>query len=134
MAGCSLITQSSTQDFAPMTIRTKISAYSLYSGLSRRQDLPVNNLFRNLMSDSANTARDRATWEGASMVERATFGRVFNFISGILALIFIVGCVVISGATKNSQILTYVCGIVWLIPFIFVGMLLARFRHSLFVR
>ena len=94
----------------------------------------MNNLFRNLMSDTENAARDRATWEGASLIERNTFGRVFSAISGILGLIAIVGCFVIAGATQDKQFLMYLCGILWLIPFAIVGTLLARFRHSLFVR
>jgi hypothetical protein len=86
------------------------------------------------MSDSANIARDRAAWEGASIIERNTFGRIFSIIGGILGLIAVFGCLFIANATKNSQFLMYVCGIVWLIPFAIAGTLLARFRHSLFVR
>jgi hypothetical protein len=67
-------------------------------------------------------------------VERATFGRVFGAIEAGLALILIFGCAFISNATQGSTLLTYVCGILWVIPFIFVGTALARFRTSLFVR
>ena len=94
----------------------------------------MNDLFRNLTNDTANTARDRATWEGASLVERNTFGKVFGAIGGVLGLVAILGCLFISSATQNSQILMYVCGILWLIPFAIAGTLLARFRASLFVR
>src|SRR5258708_4582537 len=94
----------------------------------------MNDLFRNLIQGTANTARDQATWEGASVIERNTFGRVFSAISGILGLIAIVGCLFIASATQNTQILMYLCGILWLIPFTIAGVLLARFRHSLFVR
>ena len=98
----------------------------------------MNDRFRNIlndvMQDNVNSTRDRATWEGASMVEQATFGRVFSAIEGVLALIALLGCCAISSATENSRFLTYVLGLVWLVPFIVVGGLLARFRHRLFVR
>ncbi len=94
----------------------------------------MNDLFRDLMNDNVNYARDRATWEGASAVERATFGKIFNVVEGILGLIAIFGCFAISSALQNQQFLIYVCGLLWLVPFIVVGGLLARFRHSVFVR
>jgi hypothetical protein len=94
----------------------------------------MNDLFRNLVKDNVNYARDQATWQGASAVERATFGKVFAAIEGVLALIALFGCMFISGAMQNQTLLLYVCGLLWLVPFIVVGTLLARFRHSLFVR
>ena len=94
----------------------------------------MNDLFRNLMNESADMARDRAAWEGASVIERNTFGKVFSAISGILGLVAIFGCFFIANATQNSQILLYICGILWLIPFAIAGTLLARFRNVLFVR
>jgi len=93
-----------------------------------------NNILNDVIHDNANSMRDRATWEGASMVERATFGRVFNAIEGVLGFIAIFGCFIIAGATQNSQFLMYLVGIIWLALFIAVGALLARFRHRLFVR
>ena len=97
----------------------------------------MNDRFRNILDevahDSVNSARDRATWEGANIVERATFGRVFNAIEGVVALIAIFGCFLISGATQNSKFFMYLCGVLWLIPFILIGGLLARFRHRVFV-
>lgn len=98
----------------------------------------MNNMFKNalneVVNDSVNSTRDRATYEGASAVERATFGKVFNAIEGVLALVALFGCFFISNATQNSHFLMYVVGILWLIPFILVGGLLARFRHRMFVR
>jgi hypothetical protein len=98
----------------------------------------MNDRFRNIVDevahDSVNSARDRATWEGANAIEQATFGRVFNAIEGILGLIALFGCFLISGATQNSQFLTYLCGVLWLIPFVVAGSLLVRFRHRVFVR
>ena len=98
----------------------------------------MNDRFKNLLNDvvqdNANSVRDRASWEAASVVERETFGRVFNVIEGILALIAIFGCILLSGLTQNSRLLMYIVGIIWLIPFILLGTLLARFRHRLFVR
>lgn len=92
------------------------------------------NFFNDIVKDNANYARDRATWEGASAVERATFGKVFNAIEGVLGLIAVFGCLFIAGAMENQKFLMYVCGLLWLVPFIVVGGLLARFRQSLFVR
>jgi len=92
------------------------------------------NLLSNIVHDNLNSTRDRATYEGASAVEQATFGKVFSVIEGILALIAFFGCMFISNLTQHSQFLMYVLGLLWLIPFIVVGGLLARFRHSLFVR
>src|SRR5579864_7669132 len=92
------------------------------------------NVLDNVMRDNVNSTRDRATWEGANMVERATFGKVFSAIEGVVALIALFGCICISGATANNRFLTYVVGLLWLVPFIVVGALLARFRHSVFVR
>src|SRR5262245_50986298 len=86
------------------------------------------------MQDTANTTRDRVTWESESLIELNTCGSVLIAISGILGLIAIVGCLFIASATQNSQILMYICGIIWLIPFGIAGVLLGRFRHSLFVR
>jgi hypothetical protein len=98
----------------------------------------MNDRFKGVMDevlrDSASSVRDRATWEGANAVERATFGRIFNIIEGALGLIALFGCFFISGITQNTRLLTYVCGILWVIPFIAGGVLLARFRHRLFVR
>ena len=92
------------------------------------------NIFNNIVHGTVNSARDQATWEGASVVERATFGKVFNFIEGILGLIMVFGCVAISGAMSNNQFLMYLVGVLWAIPFIAIMGLLARFRQSLFVR
>ena len=94
----------------------------------------MNDLFRNIVQDNVNSARDRASWDAASTVERATFGKVFNLIEGVLGLVAIFGCVFISNAMQNQKFLLYVCGALWLVPFIAAGALLARFRHSLFVR
>ncbi len=94
----------------------------------------MNDLFRNVVKDNVNYARDRATYDGASAVERATFGKVFGAIEGVLALVAVFGCVFISSAMQNQKFLLYVCGLLWLVPFVVVGGLLARFRHSLFVR
>jgi hypothetical protein len=94
----------------------------------------MNNLFRNIMSNEVDMARNRASWDGASEIERATFGKVFNFIEGILGLIAIFGCFLISGAIGNNQILLWIVGIIWLIPFILIGGLIARFRHAIFMR
>src|SRR5579859_764430 len=98
----------------------------------------MNNGFKGLMDevmhDSVDSARDRATWDGASMIERNTFGKVFGVIEGALAVIAFLGCMFISNLTQHSQFLMYVLGLLWLIPFIVVGGLLARFRHRLFVR
>ena len=95
---------------------------------------PLKDIFNNIVSSEVNSARDRATWEGASAVERATFGKVFNAIEGVLALVALFGCFFISNVTQNSQFLMYVLGVLWLIPFIVIGGLLARFRQQLFVR
>jgi hypothetical protein len=98
----------------------------------------VNDRFRNILNevahDNADSMRDRATWEGASVVEQATFGKVFSAIEGVLALIALFGCFIISGATQNSHFLMYLLGFVWIVIFIVVGGLLARFRHRVFVR
>ncbi|MHB8625448.1 MAG: hypothetical protein ACYDEO_04525 [Aggregatilineales bacterium] len=98
----------------------------------------MNDRFRNVLNDvvhdNVNSTRDRATWEGASVIERATFGKVFNVIEGILGLIAVLGCFLISGVTQHSQFLMIVLGLLWLIPFIVIGGLLARFRHRMFVR
>ncbi len=98
----------------------------------------MNDRFRGVLDEvlheTADSARDRATWEGASVIERATFGRVFNAIEGILALIALFGCFFISSITQDARLLTYVCGIVWLVLFIGAGVLLARLRHRVFVR
>jgi len=83
----------------------------------------MNDLFRNIVKDNVSSARDRATWDTASVVERATFGKIFNFLEGVVSLIAVFGCVFISNAMQNQKFLLYVC-----------GALLARFRHSLFVR
>ena len=34
----------------------------------------------------------------------------------------------------NNQVLLWVVGIIWLIPFIVIGGLIARFRHAIFMR
>ncbi len=94
----------------------------------------MNNLFRNILRDEADYARNRVAWEGASQIERATFGKIFNAIEGILALIALFGCFFISNAIQNPRFIMYVCGVLWLIPFIVAGTFLARFRHGLFVR
>ena len=98
----------------------------------------MNNRFKNVLnevvSDSVNSTRDRATYDGASAVERATFGKVFNAIEGALALVALFGCFLIYNATQNSQFLMYALGLLWLIPFILIGGLLARFQHRMFVR
>jgi hypothetical protein len=98
----------------------------------------MNDLFRNIVNntvrDNVNYARDRATWDAASTVERATFGKIFNFLEGILGLIAVLGCFFIASAMQDQRLLLYVCGVLWLVPFIAAGVLLARFRHTLFVR
>ena len=98
----------------------------------------MNDRFRNIVDevahDSVNSARDRATWEGANAIERATFGKVFNAVEGVLGLIALFGCFLIANVTQNSKFLMYVIGFLWLIPFIVIGGLLARFRHRMFVR
>jgi hypothetical protein len=94
----------------------------------------MNDLFRNILRDEADYARNRVAWEGASQVERATFGKIFNAIEGILALVALFGCFFISNTIQNPRFLMYVCGVLWLILFIAVGTILARFRHGLFVR
>ena len=97
----------------------------------------MNDRFKNILNevtrDSVNSTRDRATWDGANMVERATFGKVFNAIEGILALVALFGCFFISNATQNNHFLMYLLGLLWIIPFIVVGGLLARFRQRVFV-
>lgn len=94
----------------------------------------IDELVRNLFGGSVDYARDAATWEAANTVERATFGKVFNVIEGVIGLIVLFGCMFIINATQNQSFLMVVCGILWVIPFIAVGGLLARFRRSLFVR
>ncbi len=95
----------------------------------------MNDLFKNVLRDEADYARNRAAWEGASEVERLTFGKIFNAVEGVLALVALFGCMFISGAmADSSKFLLYLVGIIWLIPFIAVGTLLARFRRSIFVR
>ncbi len=94
----------------------------------------MNDLFNNILRDEADYARNRAAWEGASEVERITFGKIFNAVEGILAVIALFGCLFVSNAMQNSKFLMYVCGSLWLIPFIAAGTLLARFRRSIFVR
>src|SRR5438477_1003845 len=97
----------------------------------------MNDRFKNILNevvnDSVNSTRNRATYDGASAVERATFGKLFNVIEGVLALVALFGCFFISNATQNSQFLMYLLGLLWIIPFIVVGALLARFRHRVFV-
>ena len=92
------------------------------------------NVLNEVVNDSVNSTRDRATYDGASAVERATFGKVFNAIEGALALVALFGCFLISNVTQNSQLLMYALGLLWLIPFVLIGVLLARFRHRMFVR
>lgn len=98
----------------------------------------MNDLFRNIVNntirDNVNDARDRTTWDAASTVERATFGKVFNFLEGVLGLLAVFGCLFIANAMQNQKLLLYVCGALWLVPFIAAGALLARFRHTVFVR
>jgi hypothetical protein len=94
----------------------------------------IDDFVRNLFGGTVDVARDRASWEGASAVERATFGKVFNAIEVGLFLVMIFGCAFIANATENQKVLYYVCGILWIVPFIAVAGLLARFRRSLFVR
>ena len=98
----------------------------------------MNDRFRNILNevvrDSADSTRDRATWEGASVIERATFGKVFSAIEGVLAVVALLGCFLIANATQNSQFLMIVFGVLWLAIFIVIGGLLARFRHRMFVR
>ncbi len=98
--------------------------------LLRQIDASVNNLFRGQIDQ----ARDHATYEAASAVERATFGRIFNFIEGIIVIVMLFGCFMISNAVQNQTFLLYLCGLLWAIPFIALAGLLTRFRHSLFVR
>ena len=69
------------------------------------------NILNNIVNDSVNTTRNQVAWEGASDIERATFGKVFNFIEGALAVIALFGCVFISGITQNSQFLMYFLGL-----------------------
>jgi hypothetical protein len=94
----------------------------------------MNDFFRNILRDEADYARNRVAWEGASQVERATFGKIFNAIEGVLALMALFGCFFISNTIQNPKFFMYVCGVLWLIPFIAAGTFLARFRRSLFVR
>ncbi len=94
----------------------------------------MNDLFKNVLRDEADYARNAAAWEGASEVERITFGKIFNAVEGVLAVIALFGCLFISNAMQNSRFVMYVCGIVWLALFIAAGTLLARFRRSIFVR
>lgn len=94
----------------------------------------LDGIVKNIFGSAVDRTRDGATYSAASAVERATFGRVFSAIEGGLFLIMLFGCIFISSATQNSTILQYICGILWVIPFIAVGTLLARFRNSLFVR
>jgi hypothetical protein len=94
----------------------------------------IDEIVRNLFGGSVDYARDRATYETASQIERATFGRVFRAIQGALMIVMVFGCLLISNATQNQTFLQYVCGFLWILPFIVVGGLLARFRRSLFVR
>jgi hypothetical protein len=94
----------------------------------------IDNFVRNLFKGEVDYARDHATYEAASTVERATFGKIFNFIEGIVFIVMLFGCFAISNATQNQQFLMYLCGFIWVLPFIAVGALLARFRRSLFVR
>ncbi len=94
----------------------------------------MNDLFKNVLRDEADYARNAVAWEGASEVERITFGKIFNAVEGILAVVALFGCLFISNAMENSRFVMYVCGILWLIPFLAVGTLLARFRRSIFVR
>jgi hypothetical protein len=96
----------------------------------RQIDDFVHNLFRG----QVDYARDRATYEGASAVERATFGKIFNFIEGIVVIVMLFGCFMISNAVQNQTFLLYLCGLLWIIPFLALTGLLARFRRSLFVR
>ncbi len=94
----------------------------------------MNDLFKNILRDEADYARNRAAWDGANEVERATFGKIFNAVEGILALVALFGCLFVSNAMRDSKFLMYVCGFLWFIPFVAVGTLLARFRRSIFVR
>jgi hypothetical protein len=94
----------------------------------------LDNIFRNLLGGATDHVRDRASYEGASAVERATFGRIFGFIEGGLFLVMLFGCMFISNFAQNQTFLLYLCGLLWVIPFIVIAGMLARFRHSLFVR
>jgi hypothetical protein len=94
----------------------------------------MNDMFKNILRDEADYTRNAVAWEGASEVERITFGKIFNAIEGVLAVIALFGCLFVSNAMQDSKFLMYVCGILWLIPFIAAGTLLARFRRSIFVR
>jgi len=94
----------------------------------------MNDLFRTILGNEADMARNAVSWEGASELERATFGKFFNFIEGIVGLIAIGGCFLISGAIGNNQLLLVIVGIIWLIPFILIGGLIARFRYAIFMR
>lgn len=100
------------------------------NNLLRQTDDFVEGLFKG----QVNQARDHATYQGASTVERATFGKIFNFIEGIIVIVMLFGCALISGAVQNQTFLLYLCGLLWIIPFIALMGLVARFRHSLFVR
>ncbi|HVO69251.1 MAG TPA: hypothetical protein VMT24_04350 [Aggregatilineaceae bacterium] len=94
----------------------------------------MDQFLRSVVSREADYARNRAAWEGASAVERATFGRIFNAVEGVIFLVMVFGCIAISSATANSRVLMYVVGFIWILLFIAVGVLLARFRHAVFVR
>lgn len=100
------------------------------NNLLRQTDDFVQNLFKGQVDQ----ARDHATYEGASAVERATFGKVFNVIEGIVFIVMLFGCALISNVVQNQTFLLYLCGLLWIIPFVALMGLLARFRHSLFVR
>ncbi len=94
----------------------------------------MSDLFKNVLRDEADYARNAAAWEGASEVERITFGKIFNAVEGVLAVIALFGCLFISNTFQDSKFLLYLFGIVWLVLFIAAGTLLARFRRSIFVR
>lgn len=94
----------------------------------------TDDFVENLFHGQVNQARDHATYEGASAVERATFGKIFNFIEGIVVIVMLFGCALISNVVQNQTFLLYLCGLLWVIPFLALMGLLARFRRSLFVR
>ena len=77
--------------------------------------------------------RDHAIYHRASILEHETFSRVFKFIYIGLLLVMFCGLGFVFNLTQHHAFLV-VFGILWVIPFILVGVLLFRFRKSLFVR
>ncbi|MBN1429956.1 MAG: hypothetical protein JXB07_16420 [Anaerolineae bacterium] len=94
----------------------------------------MQEFFNTIVRSQADYARNRVTWEGASMVERATFGKLFKAVEGILGLIAFVGLFFVLSITPDVACLPYVCILLWLAPFTAAGIALARFRYSIFKR